>query len=606
MTHLRQWKSAASMMAAALLAFSCLSQAAENTDKGSDRHHDVRILIDVSGSMKNNDPQNLRRSALRLITELLPEGSKAGVWTFGAYVNMLVPYDTVNKAWKQRAEKSVGDINSFGLSTDIEKALTVSSWDWNKPEADYQRDYILLTDGLVDISSDDRENRSSRFRILNEILPRLQQSGDTIYTIALSDNADTDLLQQLAAASSGWHETVKNANGLERAFFRMFERATQPETLPLKDNTVLVDNSVSEVTFLIFRQPDTPDATILTPSNREYTRDSAPATVKWHSEKNYDLVTVSKPENGHWHINADVDPDNRVMVVTDLKLVSSTLPGSVLTNDNLNMSVHLEQDGKTISKKEFMNFIDMSLAQSGPDGTQRQWTLLDNGLDGDSTAADGLYNHSFAGALTPGQNTVVLSVDGTTFKRERRQFFTVYAQPAIARINPSADGGYDLQVLPIPELVDAQSLAVTATVTADGDVRDYTLTRSDLGAWYLSLTKQSSDSGRVEVHVTGKRQDGRPFESRLDPLNFGEDAAAKPVHNTVAAPETAPVTTDTPATSPAPVSKKIEPEKPGWAFVISQVLLFNVLAGLAVFFIYRKWFKKQSADADPLEELDHA
>ena len=37
---------------------------------------DVRILIDVSGSMKENDPRNLRVPAMRLMSELLPAGTK--------------------------------------------------------------------------------------------------------------------------------------------------------------------------------------------------------------------------------------------------------------------------------------------------------------------------------------------------------------------------------------------------------------------------------------------------------------------------------------------------------------------------------------------------
>ena len=44
---------------------------------------DVRILIDISGSMKQSDPTNLRAPALELIVQLLPPGSKAGVWLFG-------------------------------------------------------------------------------------------------------------------------------------------------------------------------------------------------------------------------------------------------------------------------------------------------------------------------------------------------------------------------------------------------------------------------------------------------------------------------------------------------------------------------------------------
>ena len=40
---------------------------------------DLRVLVDVSGSMKQNDPAYLRQPALRLLTNLLPKKSQAGV-----------------------------------------------------------------------------------------------------------------------------------------------------------------------------------------------------------------------------------------------------------------------------------------------------------------------------------------------------------------------------------------------------------------------------------------------------------------------------------------------------------------------------------------------
>ncbi|KKN16602.1 hypothetical protein LCGC14_0974140, partial [marine sediment metagenome] len=44
---------------------------------------DIRIIVDISGSMKETDPNNLRQPAVRLLARVLPEGSTAGVWTFG-------------------------------------------------------------------------------------------------------------------------------------------------------------------------------------------------------------------------------------------------------------------------------------------------------------------------------------------------------------------------------------------------------------------------------------------------------------------------------------------------------------------------------------------
>ena len=42
---------------------------------------DVRVVVDISGSMKKNDPNNLRAPAVRMLVGLMPEEARTGVWT---------------------------------------------------------------------------------------------------------------------------------------------------------------------------------------------------------------------------------------------------------------------------------------------------------------------------------------------------------------------------------------------------------------------------------------------------------------------------------------------------------------------------------------------
>ena len=64
--------------------------------------HDIRILIDMSASMKNTDLLNHRISASKMLTGLIPSGSKAGVWTFCRYVDMTVIWESANAALSVR------------------------------------------------------------------------------------------------------------------------------------------------------------------------------------------------------------------------------------------------------------------------------------------------------------------------------------------------------------------------------------------------------------------------------------------------------------------------------------------------------------------------
>lgn len=72
--------------------------------------YDFRVVIDVSGSMKKTDPQNLRVPALKLINGLIPSGSRAGVWIFGKYVDMAVKWGEVNDNWRQQADLGANKI----------------------------------------------------------------------------------------------------------------------------------------------------------------------------------------------------------------------------------------------------------------------------------------------------------------------------------------------------------------------------------------------------------------------------------------------------------------------------------------------------------------
>ncbi len=116
--------------------------------------YDFRVVIDVSGSMKETDPQNLRVPALKLINGLIPSGSRAGVWTFGKYVDMAVKWGKVNDSWRSQADLGAEKIHSNALLTNIESALARARVGWDRADGKTRRILLLLTDGKVDVSRD--------------------------------------------------------------------------------------------------------------------------------------------------------------------------------------------------------------------------------------------------------------------------------------------------------------------------------------------------------------------------------------------------------------------------------------------------------------------
>jgi len=344
--------------------------------------------------MKINDPLDHRISALKLLNGLIPDGSKAGVWTLDPYAGMTVVWGTVNDQWREAADTGASTIHSNGIFTDIESGLSRVSRGWEIPDPDTRRSIILLTDGQVDISSDAATNEISRQNILAKSIPALKQSGVVIHTIALSGNSDEVLLKQLALETGGSYQKIESAQDLQRIFFRAFERATQPDTIKLTKNRFTIDKNVREMTLLIFRQKHSAP-TLLYPPGSSPMSSKKPGNSIWRNDSGYDLITIKNPPTGVWTIDAEIDAGNRLMVETDFKLsVGGFLP-YVMPGQPIRINVELYNLGNKITEDNLLQFVDFSIAHTGIDKIEN-FSKLEHASIG---ADKGRYSYDIANGL---------------------------------------------------------------------------------------------------------------------------------------------------------------------------------------------------------------
>lgn len=420
---------------------------------------DMRLLIDVSGSMRQNDPNNLRVPALRLVNELLPGGARAGIWTFAEDVETLVEPALVDEAWKTRARNALGRIHSRGQLTDIERALDAASADWSAPDPEHERHIVLLTDGLVDVSKNAAEDTASRARIAGEQVERLKDLDAKVHVIALSDSVDTELMQILSERTGGWMETPRDADTLQRVFLHMLEQSAAPATLPLDGNRFSVDDQVSEFTVLAFREAQG-TTRLVSPTNRLISAADPGEGVQWRAESAYDLVTVSEPAAGEWELLGAEDPDNRVAIITDLGIRAAAVPGSLYSGDTLNLEVWLTSDGQPVVRADLLQLLT-GRAQLTPVDHDANALALELALDADTQRFTGAIK---ANALTPGLYELNLVLDGTTFQRQMQKRVRVVKAPVSVTYDaqpPASDGGTARLRIIInaePEQIDPDSL----------------------------------------------------------------------------------------------------------------------------------------------------
>jgi hypothetical protein len=317
---------------------------------------EVRMLIDVSGSMRQNDPRNLRVPALRLVNELLPKGAKAGVWLFAEKVDTLAPPGQVDDQWKTRTRTRLERIHSRGLFTDIEQAITAGIAGWDEPTGDSDRHLVLLTDGLVDVSTEADKSVASRERIIATQLARLKALKVKVHAIALSDAVDTDLLRLLADQTGGWLESAQDADALQRIFLHMLEQTAAPTTVPLEGNRFEIDPQVSEFTLLAFRGAEK-STSLVAPDGKTISSTQPREGTIWREEEGYDLVTLSKPTPGQWQLNGMSDPDNRVVVVTDLGIELGPLPNVLHHGERLHIETWLTDHQQPVTRDDLLQLV---------------------------------------------------------------------------------------------------------------------------------------------------------------------------------------------------------------------------------------------------------
>ena len=500
-----------------LAVFSTQRIHAEPNSKASD----VRIVIDISGSMKQTDPNNLRAPALNLLVELLPDGAQSGVWTFGRYINMLVPLGNVDQAWRDKAKLSAEQISSVGLQTNLVEALDKASWKMSE-DSGFDHSVILLTDGKIDMVTPGQGadiNASEKTRLLNEVLPRYIDAGARIHTLALSGAADNATLQQISLETGGLYLQADNADQLLKAFLKAFDRAVPVEQVPMTNNRFEIDASIEEFTALVFRAAGARETTLVAPDGGIISQENSRKNedIRWHRDINFDLITVKNPEAGGWAADADVDPDNRVQILTDLKLQVEGLPGSIFAGYPVNLEIALTEKDKILDEKAILELTDFTLKVKAPDGRTGSKLLSDP----ESLPEDGVFLESLTRLSQQGAYQVEITATGRTF--QRRQVLTAtLMEPLAVQIEPDyGEQVLNIYVTPEVDNVDTGLSRVIARVTSpDGSSVIHSMTFDQANNfWHLPLSadKGQGDYGAL-LNIRGVTSNGSTFKSKPESI----------------------------------------------------------------------------------------
>lgn len=242
---------------------------------------DLVLAIDTSGSMRDNDPNGIRKQAASMVVKRFVNRSLISVVDFDDNAKVLV--DGSHDA--NKLESSIRGLDADG-GTNIGRAIQMA-FDTLKKRPGGAKGMLLLTDGMGDY-----QGQANLFT----------QEGWRIFTIGLAGQTNLDLLTSMAAQTGGAFFHAKSAGDLPR-FFDVISASLMNQHYLLSEKSrinpgqtltypFLVDPSVDSIDYLLSWQGSDVDVVFTAPDGSQ-----VKAAIE---ESTYEMGLIQQPMAGKW------------------------------------------------------------------------------------------------------------------------------------------------------------------------------------------------------------------------------------------------------------------------------------------------------------------
>lgn len=388
---------------------------------------DAVLVLDASGSMRVTDPLKLRNEGAELFTQFMKSGDKLGVVEFSDTWKILRPltdYSSDQESAVKGIISSTGDSGEFtDLLAGIKGASDILA---SSKRSDASQIIVLLSDGKMDPK--DGNSGALTEDLLENVLPNLKRDGIKIYTLAFSDEADKDLLAQIAAATGGVNWFTPNADKIHQSFADLFLVVKKPQVVPLGKRGFRIDSDVQEATFYIDRE-QAPEITLTSPGGVTLSESSPGPEGRWFKGQKFDVITVGHPEPGDWQISGLPSTESFATVLTNLKLVTDW-PGSFYVDEPVLLQARLYESDKPVMLPQMTGSAQYAFQISPTDKVSEpivRELLVDDGTNGDKIANDGIFSRELT-LSEVGEYRLRVLAKAPTFERNQQIPFRVRPQ----------------------------------------------------------------------------------------------------------------------------------------------------------------------------------
>jgi uncharacterized protein (TIGR03503 family) len=453
---------------------------------------DVVLVLDTSGSMLVTDPEKLRNEGAKLLLQFLKKGDRLGIVSFADNSTVVRPLSDYAEDQERDIYKSISNLEITGQYTNLVTGIEAAKEMLEKNHRERSSQVVvLMSDGKMEPHP---RAGTPEFisRILFEFyLPELKSKGVKIHTLSFSDQADKDLLRQIAAASDAVSWFTPTADKIHESYAELFLVVKKPQIVPLTSKGFRIDADIKEVTFYINREATQGDLQLLTPTGRKVSVAEPGPGGKWFSGKKFDVITILQPEPGNWQVNGLMQNDSFATAITNLRLITD-FPQKTYSGEPIIIKAQLFDGDRPIVLPEMTGDIQYGFQVTPTDKVSEpiiREFLKDDGTDGDERARDGVFSAKIV-LDDEGEYKVRIVAHAPTFERNQQIPF---------RIRPPLLG-LDIISKPAPSAVAKDGHGAAAESTHDID-------------WIrLKVSSDLAELRDVKIRLLAVNEKGKKFE----------------------------------------------------------------------------------------------
>lgn len=268
------------------------------------------FILDSSGSMKENDPGDIRKTAMNIIIDQLTGNENLFIVDFDQNAAWINPdnYKNINR---NQLKAAVDRVNSDG-GTNIGKGLDELQKAFIEARVSGKSGVILLSDGLGEYS-----NQAEWF----------MQKGIPVYTVSFIGQDNSKLLSSIAGLTHGSYSRINRANEIVPVFNQFLNNISGNSLVTVYGSTItlyskilhyfIIDPFIRSISLQLMWKGSTIGLSLRSPDGKEYSYSHPEGN--WTSGSNYSLLNIENPIAGVWEAEfygADVPPGGEEFMFT--------------------------------------------------------------------------------------------------------------------------------------------------------------------------------------------------------------------------------------------------------------------------------------------------